>query len=751
MPSTLGLRDMEPEYHYQYSALPLPTSIRLVSIQNTPNENVGFQLSMRVVDLEDFPVYEALSYTWGRPLTVFPSAEARDEALEDDEPLPVLCDGKVLYVRRNLYAYLLQWRRITAIMANNPPADLVEYSASTGLRLPDEMWIDALCISQNDITEKGVQVALMGRIYRQTRKITVWLGPEDVFTRPALEILFRLASTPRHVVRRAREENPTEMAARCKALRLPAWDSGYWWSAFAFLQRAWFRRSWVIQELALAPDAQMQCGLLTFPWSSLANACINLTEIGLGEAMDMWAWFEISGPKLDTPLWDDEGVPIIGHSERLDSDRNLRNSQFSLLHLLDACRGCDSSDPRDKIYAFLDIASFDNDVDGESSMIVADYHLSAVQVYLEAAWKILLSSGGTLEVLSRQSLPVEGESESKVPGLSSWVPDWSTGPFTKRLSGPTGAGEWAACQYRHWTPSQSQPQKGKRLYDQPVLTVQGALVDTVVEVTDVSQSNKSTEPSLATLTDPSGSYGFSITKSGVVAARLPKEYPWTADLQEPGEVLWRTMVADTILGESPAPQEYHAMEGELTEDELAIMRESDMRYYERLGDGIVSLHADWSMDLAPQKQMLARAVYGLLRDHHASESSSGQRMLERPETPVQFDEFGLDAPRKEPTQAYDEEEDGQKTMAATLTSRRERISTGRAIFRTEENYLGNGPRSVLPGDQVWVLEGASTPIVLRPKGDTGRFVLVGEAYVHGIMRGEAFAREGFTMKEIELE
>jgi hypothetical protein len=43
------------------------------------------------------------------------------------------------------------------------------------------------------------------------------------------------------------------------------------------------------------------------------------------------------------------------------------------------------------------------------------------------------------------------------------------------------------------------------------------------------------------------------------------------------------------------------------------------------------------------------------------------------------------------------------------------------------------------------------PMVLRNSGQNGRFRLVGQAYVHGIMHGEAVEREGLQTEEIELE
>ena len=67
---------------------------------------------------------------------------------------------------------------------------------------------------------------------------------------------------------------------------------------------------------------------------------------------------------------------------------------------------------------------------------------------------------------------------------------------------------------------------------------------------------------------------------------------------------------------------------------------------------------------------------------------------------------------------------------------------GRTMFRTKSGYLGvAGPR-VLRGDVVTVVRGSKAPVVMRRKGGeaSGKWELVGDAYVHGIMRGEAVAR-----------
>lgn len=53
--------------------------------------------------------------------------------------------------------------------------------------------------------------------------------------------------------------------------------------------------------------------------------------------------------------------------------------------------------------------------------------------------------------------------------------------------------------------------------------------------------------------------GFSLTRNAVAAAGLARYYAWAEGGQEPGEVFWRTLIADTVRGKSPAPKEYHAI------------------------------------------------------------------------------------------------------------------------------------------------------------------------------------------------
>ena len=58
------------------------------------------------------------------------------------------------------------------------------------------------------------------------------------------------------------------------------------------------------------------------------------------------------------------------------------------------------------------------------------------------------------------------------------------------------------------------------------------------------------------------------------------------------------------------------------------------------------------------------------------------------------------------------------------------------------------PCSALPGDSIWIVPGLATPFVFREVGN-GHHEFIGEAYIHGIMHGEAVGELQF--EEVKLQ
>ena len=145
---------------HRYSSLLHDDSIRLLALLpagDGPNDSV---LSCGLEDcrLSDNPSYEALSYTWGQP--IFP------EILNTHKGFLRITENLALALRRlRLY-------------------DRVRY-----------LWVDAVCINQNDTAEKSRQVAMMGSIYRSARQVICWLGQTDKHVNDAIETFKRLAAS----------------------------------------------------------------------------------------------------------------------------------------------------------------------------------------------------------------------------------------------------------------------------------------------------------------------------------------------------------------------------------------------------------------------------------------------------------------------------------------------------------------------------------------------------------------------------
>ena len=83
--------------------------------------------------------------------------------------------------------------------------------------------------------------------------------------------------------------------------------------------------------------------------------------------------------------------------------------------------------------------------------------------------------------------------------------------------------------------------------------------------------------------------------------------------------------------------------------------------------------------------------------------------------------------------------DTKSGTASVFQASLEYVAWRRRFFTTRKGHLGLGPRSMKPGDHVCILSGGRVPFLLRKDGIHHRFV--GESYIHGLMKGEAWDQE----------
>jgi hypothetical protein len=149
-----GVGSLVSAHQQTYVYEPLQSGkIRLLRVLSYSDNQA--QCELQQVDLHT-EGWQALSYVWG-------------DAAPDRQ---LLIDGKVLYIRPNVLAAL------SAI-------SLLEKEHGTVLWI----WIDAVCIDQNNLAERSVQVRLMDQIYGNARCVFVWLDQPQGDVQVALEVL----------------------------------------------------------------------------------------------------------------------------------------------------------------------------------------------------------------------------------------------------------------------------------------------------------------------------------------------------------------------------------------------------------------------------------------------------------------------------------------------------------------------------------------------------------------------------------
>jgi Heterokaryon incompatibility protein (HET) len=195
--------------------------IRLIRIIPDKDDQGRVSCELRHFHLKDNPYYECLSYVWGDP----------------EKNRPILLNGINFNVTINLDGFLRQLQPKT-----------------TNTESRRWIWIDALCINQNDDQEKTVQVTNMIGIYRQAKQVLIWFGPADYTIDSTFHLLNRLSSDypePSHLAQyRVRSK------ALDQLLSETADDNDIWVKGLKRIaSNAWWRRIWVIQEAAVAKKA----------------------------------------------------------------------------------------------------------------------------------------------------------------------------------------------------------------------------------------------------------------------------------------------------------------------------------------------------------------------------------------------------------------------------------------------------------------------------------------------------------------
>ncbi|KAL2873697.1 hypothetical protein SGCOL_011098 [Colletotrichum sp. CLE4] len=204
--------------------------------------------------------------------------------------------------------------------------------------------IDAVCMNQQDVEERGHQVRLMPQIYSRAQRALVYIGQPV----PEEEGLFRFLDDP-DLVRDWEGSRALPRLALQQALE-------------TLLTRRYFSRAWILQKVALARRATLICGRYEVPWSQLQIP--SLVDRGL--------------------LINTKEKPRLLNVLQLPSVLQFRAPAYrdssDLLRLLDLARNSHASDPRDKLFVVYGLTSC-----AQSDGIMADYTMSTREAYMRMA------------------------------------------------------------------------------------------------------------------------------------------------------------------------------------------------------------------------------------------------------------------------------------------------------------------------------------------------------------------------------
>ncbi|KAI6084561.1 ankyrin [Hypoxylon rubiginosum] len=307
---------------FKYESLNLERlAFRLVRLQGGVGIDIECELIHATLDENGIP-YEAVSYTWG--------------STKKTETIYIGAKRVRLDVTRNLLLILHD------------------------LRYPDRdryLWIDAICINQDDVRERGHQVQQMKHIYSDAERVLFCVGRPTELTRVLMTSLVDLQKLTRGLNWKAED---------------PRWNI-FWETVQGktedgqhdlrhkqrqaleyLLGQSWFRRVWILQEVGNAKAATVYCGR-----ESVLARIFAIAPRLLGVEPDSHCQ-----AVLDL---------IPGPSRK----QLMQNEHHDLYSLLSRFSRAEAQDERDKIYALLGLCT-----DSEDDLtIIPDYEM-AIEVVI---------------------------------------------------------------------------------------------------------------------------------------------------------------------------------------------------------------------------------------------------------------------------------------------------------------------------------------------------------------------------------
>ncbi|KAK4200106.1 heterokaryon incompatibility protein-domain-containing protein [Triangularia verruculosa] len=604
---------------------------------------------------------------------------------------------------------------------------------------PRYLWVDQICINQQSVapsgpegqrlpSEKEVQVGVMGDIYKCASGVLVWLGTEQPGDASALATFNQFGLLLAEVKQKMDEvllgtcasESFTKIfqgmltgcssttAARvtlitsvglmlpqltalgvARASMLPPPNQIPWADCMAFFEKPWFSRAWPVQEVVLSGLKTVYCG---------AERCVDWGYIGFFACVVRFnQQYRAACPQAYHHNSMNAIISIYYYTLTYDG------KGFPLLGLLEAMRPFDSGDPRDKVFALLNMVNFElatttTEINSqvERSLLTKPHELnpdygdenSIENVNCETAI-YLIRRDRNLDVLSYlQHLDKVKEVDGPA---SSWAPRWecrlaTTRPIsTPPVSSQREAEEFSACGRF------LRLEEGDFMYQKTtehgamrrILTLRGIQVSVIESVSDAT-------PSLQMRLD-SGQELFDLDCAAIFVW-ISELVEWDGRAKDDGmdeEVL--SMLALSLTGGRAA---YRSRPVKAKRED-----QSDRTTVDEHVENFVDFVLNPNHQSIPASEGMNRLMNWLKLRQSSATKGNGEAWA-----------------RKVP-----------------------KFCVGRRLFRTQGGTIGLGPATTSAGDFVYIFRGGRTPFVARDCESTyGSDLksLLGQCYLYGAMDGE---------------
>ena len=342
--------------------------------------------------------------------------DRRDEAI---------CSNILPYVSKYVLDHTKVDSEATKLLKNKwSPQDLRDLCHHPSALI--NLWVDAICINQDDDHEKSTQIPLMSDIYQSAMRVLIWLGDNSPISADnhmddnMVDEIYELMN----IIGKCAQQFPSldfnNIVAKVAGSEV-SFERSTDLLAKLIGKHQWFKRMWIIQEVsATTVDPLVYLGHHKFAWDNISQLCNFLARATFLKPTIM---FTDANQALGNIVMLDtvrkkhqKKVKQVLSEEASEADVYIASNLYHLIKLT-AC-AFESTQPVDRLYALVGLATYKMPM---PRLLKPNYEISFGQVFHEYA-AYLVEQTKDLSILS----PIHPHRDAKkdMAGVPSWTPDW---------------------------------------------------------------------------------------------------------------------------------------------------------------------------------------------------------------------------------------------------------------------------------------------------------------------------------------